>query len=817
MKKYFFTLLLLFFSWRAWAIPFPDQVYCYGKDSNAHTFVSPPAGINMLKYAKANPLFVVTYHNFPDEAKVAFSYALKIWESLIASPVPIRVDATWYDGPAGVLGSAVPAEYRCASKGNPEGFPDLYCYYAIALAEKMAGKDLNSPLAADIIVNMNKNINWYLGTDGNCPAGCYDFVTVVLHEICHALAINGSIKVENGKGTWGAKGFSDKILPLVWDKYVINGSHQHLIDTLLFPVPSLSLYDQIVSGNIFFDSPIAIRYNGNTPVRLYAPATYDPGGSLLHLDENTFPAGNINSLMTPFLSMAEAIHHPGPVVLGIMAQIGWVHTYITPDSFKDIEDIHQDIAVSVTIESDSGHYPAKRLVYSYDNFSSSHVLVMGEAGHKDTAVIPAPHQIADVKFFFSVIDSFGRIYHLPVDSSLSPFVIHCGPDEVKPVIAHDSLTLIYEDVASLQFNAVVTDNIAVDSVWLEYYINTVRKPDVLFTLSTSSQYTANVVFATGDIKAGDSIRYRIRAVDRSSNKNVAWLPASGYFVIRVEKRPPVVVTYKNNFDSASNDFILNGFYIGTFPGFPGGALHSPHPYQATGKPMVYREYTAELKNTIKILPQGSFMAFDEIVLVEPNVAGVPFGQFGFYDYVIVEGSADGITWYAFENTGYNCRYNNDWYVAYHSAMDAGGNSIAMGNPSLFRRHLINLRNNKVFRAGDTIHVRFRLHSDAYFTGWGWAIDNLVIQDSSYVGASVSFAMVDVYPNPANEILRVVVEKLSGEQMVRITDLTGCLKKEQKIREPVTGIYVGDLPEGVYLVYVLADKVLVKAAPVVIVH
>jgi hypothetical protein len=56
---------------------------------------------------------------------------------------------------------------------------------------------------------------------------------------------------------------------------------------------------------------------------LYAPSDWKEISSIVHLDENKYPRGNVNSLMTPSLLEGEAIHNPGPVTLGILKDMGW--------------------------------------------------------------------------------------------------------------------------------------------------------------------------------------------------------------------------------------------------------------------------------------------------------------------------------------------------------------------------------------------------------------------------------------------------------------------------------------------------------------
>jgi hypothetical protein len=71
---------------------------------------------------------------------------------------------------------------------------------------------------------------------------------------------------------------------------------------------------------------------------------------------------------------------------------------------------------------------------------------------------------------------------------------------------------------------------------------------------------------------------------------------------------------------------------------------------------------------------------------------------------------------------------------------------------MYRHHEVNLLNR--FAAGQTILVRFRLYSDASVNKWGWAVDNLEIQDritdvNGQAGVPATFALSQNYPNPFN--------------------------------------------------------------------
>ena len=303
-----------------------SSVVLYGTNEDANTSVAPPPmripPPNARRFRTVNPQFMVTYHGFTDEARAAFQFAVDIWASLIRSPVTIRIDATfedrggWEDGSIN-LGGARP--------GNWWNFSGERLWVAIALADKIAGRDLRSG-EPDIFVrfNSNKEAGWYFGTDTNTPSGKYDFVSVVLHEIGHGLGISSTSRmIETGLfSVEGAlrSGPSHARFPEAFDEFVVNGDGTAITE---FSDPSAALREQFTGNNLFWNgSNGKLAYNGARP-KLFAPTWWIQGSSFAHLDEETFQSGDPNSLMTPYFDRAEAIHSPGPIALGILDDIGW--------------------------------------------------------------------------------------------------------------------------------------------------------------------------------------------------------------------------------------------------------------------------------------------------------------------------------------------------------------------------------------------------------------------------------------------------------------------------------------------------------------
>jgi len=130
----------------------------------------------------------------------AFEHAADVLAQLLVSTVVIRVDAQIDPLGPNILGSAGPntvhRDFSNALVANT--------WYVQALANKLAGQDLD-PNTSDINATFSSNFsNWYFGLDENPPIGQFDFATVVLHEITHGLGFLSLVDVLTGEKFLGA-------------------------------------------------------------------------------------------------------------------------------------------------------------------------------------------------------------------------------------------------------------------------------------------------------------------------------------------------------------------------------------------------------------------------------------------------------------------------------------------------------------------------------------------------------------------------------------------------------------------------------------
>lgn len=338
----------------------------------------------------------------------------------------------------------------------------------------------------------------------------------------------------------------------------------------------------------------------------------------------------------------------------------------------------------------------------------------------------------------------------------------------------------------------------------------VTKP-VILAAGTSPQSKFMVKFQTDTM---DSIQVILNSSLIGSRKNIA----EGEYGLKISNVPVgsvevKLIGYKNsapyhstsfiaqnlslkpqareyyNILADGSDFFLNQFFVLNF-GDANKSLQTGHPYASNS------ELNATLLVPIIVSNTNSNFYFRDVAIVQPSASGVKFGQPEFKDFVVVEGTKDGLTWIPLKD-GYNASFNANWLTAYNA--NQNGTSLLEVNQEM------NIRN--TFAATDTVLFRFRLKSNTdNINGWGWSIDNIFIQQiPTGVEETGVVSEASVFPNPSNgkAVIRYTLQEKSSVTFA-ISDATGKVILNTGSREFEKGehdyeIDLTDQESGLYLI------------------
>ncbi len=279
----------------------------------------------------------------------AFQYAADIWGGMLESAVSIRVAARMDPLTCGpnyaVLGSAGALTLHYDFPNAPLAGT----WYPQALANSLAGFDL-SPANSDVSATFNSSINgdvnciggasWYYGYDANPPAGDYDFVTVVMHELGHGLGFQTFIDLIDGSLNSGRE-----------DMYMVHLEHAgatpsdypSMNDTQRATANTSDPDLRWTGGHVTYMIPgagVSAGLSGNY-IRMHAPSPLVPGSSVAHFSVDVSP----DEIMEPIFTVP--MHDPG-LAINLMNDIGWVLDASVPVAFEQIRATPTDAAVEVS-------------------------------------------------------------------------------------------------------------------------------------------------------------------------------------------------------------------------------------------------------------------------------------------------------------------------------------------------------------------------------------------------------------------------------------------------------------------------------------
>jgi PA domain/Domain of unknown function (DUF4214) len=232
-----------------------------------------PAGMGFNDPTPVSPVGGNTGTTLGQQRLIAFQFAANIWGATINSVPTITVRAGWSSMPCtadtGTLGSAGTIGIR----GNFPNAPFANTWYSSALANALAGTDLN--VNPEINATFNSQIGtpgclqdsgWYLGLDGNHGTKV-NLVTVLLHELSHGLGFQSF--------TDETTGAQPSNFPTIYDKFLRDNSTSKTWDQMTNAERAASAINTgnlVWSGaNVIMDVPNVL--SGPAQLRVNSPSS----------------------------------------------------------------------------------------------------------------------------------------------------------------------------------------------------------------------------------------------------------------------------------------------------------------------------------------------------------------------------------------------------------------------------------------------------------------------------------------------------------------------------------------------------------------
>ena len=375
-------------------------IYASGKTVSVQSTPRSPSA-NIEK--KSN--FIVNFNTVPIVARSAVQAAIDVWSENFSSTVPVNVNVSWGRASSyGILAAA-------SAKNNFANFPnapDKTLYYAAALANALAGKDID-PTAPELEITITSDAPWYYGTDGKCPPKSYDLESVILHEMGHGLGfISG-----NYYDQYSGYGRIDQ--PTPFDAYAQLPDGRRLAD---MPSPSIETGKALTSP-LYWSGENAIKANNGIKPPLYAPSIYEPGSSISHLDERTFSQSGANSVMTPNLDSGEVFHLPGSLLLAMIDDMRVKPpagiAYGTPQPPQNVKALVSDKSAIVEFDPPVNFRSAQISSYEVRNVQSGDSVIVNES----PAIITGLSNGSKYTFTVSATNSLG-ISNTVTTNSVTP-------------------------------------------------------------------------------------------------------------------------------------------------------------------------------------------------------------------------------------------------------------------------------------------------------------------------------------------------------------------------------------------------------------
>ena len=189
-------------------------------------------------------------------------------------------------------------------------------------------------------------------------------------------------------------------------------------------------------------------------------------------------------------------------------------------------EITQPLLLTQPVNLDRNSF---RLFYKSDVDSNYQSLPLNSIGFPNSYTVDIPGDSLALKYFYYVEaqDKAGRKSTKPKAAPVFADSFLIKIDSEFPLLTHGPIGYIHPDFLSNPLFVQATDNLGIQSVFLEYVINDQIEKQIF--LAPAKNDTFFVSLDSLGLQPGDRFKYRIGAEDASQNSNISYIPEDGWF------------------------------------------------------------------------------------------------------------------------------------------------------------------------------------------------------------------------------------------------------------------------------------------------
>ena len=366
-------------------------------------------------------------------------------------------------------------------------------------------------------------------------------------------------KWDSGDGSiWAGRemGFSGKYPD---DTHCDEGGFQCdiYLDGLLWASTLMEIYDNL-------GRQITDRLSLASHVYLEHPVTFrDAAEALIQADADLYAGEHVDALI-------QTLNARGLIDLDSFGPLAY-HEPITAS-----EQLGGTIPLSIKATGISAPIENVFVVYSHQSASDTTFLSPGQE-NMFAGQLPMPASPGTVNYYAVVIDELGLQARLPsLGSGQSVYTFEAGPDTEAPSIQHIGSPDIALVDWPAQLIATVEDNLGVESVLVDYYIDGLtgtRIAEGNFELTLEQgRYKGAFPVSVDQLEPGSVVQYRITARDQAVAVNETHFPENGYLSFAITIENGIFRSY--DFETELEGFEVAGSWQRGTPQFGLQSAHS---------------------------------------------------------------------------------------------------------------------------------------------------------------------------------------------------------------------------------------------------